>query len=134
MTHLAAQFFHLGPGEGIANILMPALLAMVALMLFGMFTRRNAPAAPAIQCTGVPPNGMNPVAPAAFAAPAALSGGASAQACLPGLGAEIFAREAKLNFIRLQAAFDAGNLLAPHQTGQRSWRLVYCRHPSAIML
>jgi predicted lipid-binding transport protein (Tim44 family) len=35
---------------------------------------------------------------------------ARAHAFPPGFDADAFAREAKLNFIRLQAAFDAGNL------------------------
>jgi len=47
---LAALFSHLGLGEGMANILMLALLAMAAFMLLRMFMRRNAPAsAPAMQ-------------------------------------------------------------------------------------
>jgi predicted lipid-binding transport protein (Tim44 family) len=100
---LAALFSHLGLGEGMANILMLALLAMVAVMLFRLFTRRNAP--PAMQYAGMPQN-----SPAAFdSTPAALSS-STAHAFPPGFDADGFAREAKLNFIRLQAAFDAGNL------------------------
>jgi predicted lipid-binding transport protein (Tim44 family) len=49
--------------------------------------------------------------PAAFdQTPAALGGSATASPFPPGFDADAFAREAKLNFIRLQAAFDAGNL------------------------
>lgn len=105
---LAALFSHLGLGEGMANLLMLALLAMAAVTLFRLFTRRSAPA---IQYAGLPPSAMNPGSPAAFGStPAALSDSASVQAFPPGFDAEAFAREAKLNFIRLQAAFDAGNL------------------------
>lgn len=103
---LAALFSHLGLGEEMANFLMLALLAMAAFMLFRIFMRRNAPQRAAMQYAGMPQNG-----PAAFdATPAALGGHAAAGAFPPGFDADAFAREAKLNFIRLQAAFDAGNL------------------------
>jgi len=103
---LAALFSHLGLGEEMASFLMLALLAMAAFMLFRFFMRRNAPAAPAMQYAGMPQQG-----PAAFdQAPAALGGGAMVGAFPPGFDADAFAREAKLNFIRLQAAFDAANL------------------------
>jgi predicted lipid-binding transport protein (Tim44 family) len=77
-------------------------------MLFRWLTRRNAPATPAMQYAGMPQH----AAPAAFdAMPTATAGGhAAASAFPPGFDAEAFAREAKLNFIRLQAAFDARNL------------------------
>ena len=128
---LAALFSHLGMGEEMANILMLALLAMAAFMLFRFFMHRNALSTnPAMQYAGMPRNKMNPDASAAFdAAPAAPAGGTSvgspllrsdpsaapsdstgAHAFPPGFDAGTFAREAKLNFIRLQAAFDAGNL------------------------
>jgi predicted lipid-binding transport protein (Tim44 family) len=105
---LAALFSHLGMGEGMANFMMMALLALAAFMLFRWFMRRNAPATPAMQYAGVPQN--TPVAfdqtPAAFGGSRAASTGTFP----PGFDAEAFAREAKLNFIRLQAAFDARNL------------------------
>jgi len=108
---LAALFSHLGLGEEMANFLMLALLAMAAFMLIRYFMRRNAPASPAMQYAGMPRNEINPGAPAAFdATPAALSGDSATHAFPPGFDADAFAREAKLNFIRLQAAFDAGNL------------------------
>ena len=108
---LAALFSHLGMGEEMANFLMLALLAMAAFMLIRYFMRRNAPAAPAMQYAGMPRNEMNSGAPAAFdAGPAGMGGSATAAAFPPGFDADAFAREAKLNYIRLQAAFDAGNL------------------------
>ena len=103
---LATLFSHLGMGEGMANFLMLALLAMAAFMLFRLFMRRNAPA---MHYAGMPPSGMNPGTPVAFdQTPAAL--GSSTRPFPPGFDADAFAREAKLNFIRLQAAFDAANL------------------------
>jgi predicted lipid-binding transport protein (Tim44 family) len=102
---LAALFSHLGLGEEMANFLMLALLAMAAFMLFRFFMRRNAPA-PVMQYAGMPQN-----SPAAFdQTPATFGGSHASQHFPPGFDAEAFAREAKLNFIRLQAAFDAGNL------------------------
>ncbi len=107
---LAALFSHLGLGEEMANFLMLALLAMAAFMLFRFFMRRNAPA-PAMQYAGMPPATINAGAPAAFdATPAALGNNQTGRSFPPGFDAAAFAREAKLNFIRLQAAFDAGNL------------------------
>ena len=106
---LAALFSHLGMGEEMANFMMLALLALAAFMLFRWFMRRNAPAAPAMQYAGMPNS-----APAAFdQTPAALGStyAPSSDSTFPhGFDAEAFAREAKLNFIRLQAAFDARNL------------------------
>ena len=104
---LAALFSHLGMGEEMASFLMLALLALAAFMLFRFFMRRNASAAPAMQYAGMPAAGSDSGTPAGFeqgrAAPAAGS-------FPPGFDADAFAREAKLNFIRLQAAFDAANL------------------------
>src|SRR5574340_533412 len=104
---LAALFSHFGLGGEMANFLMLALLAMGVFMLFRLFMRRNAPA-PAMQYAGMPPAGLAP-APAAFEQ-APTAPGNNARAFPPGFDADAFAREAKLNFIRLQAAYDAGNL------------------------
>ena len=101
---LAALASHLGLGEEMANFLMLALLALAAFMLFRFFMRRNAPQ-PAMQYAGVPPAPGPRVHDAAASAGAGLATGFP-----PGFDAAAFAREAKLNFIRLQAAFDAGNL------------------------
>ncbi len=108
---LAALFSHLGMGEEMASFLMLALLAMAAFMLFRFFMRRNAPT-PAMQYAGMPRAENTPGAQAAFdATPATtMSSGHAAREFPPGFDADAFAREAKLNFIRLQAAFDAGNL------------------------
>ncbi len=105
---LAALFSHLGLGEEMANFLMLALLAMAAVMLFRYFMRRNAPA-PAMQYAGMPQGGANPGAPAAFEASSAAQHERGSDGFPPGFDADAFGREAKLNFIRLQAAFDAGN-------------------------
>lgn len=103
---LAALASHLGMGEEMANFLMLALLALAAFMAFRFFTRRNAATpAPAMQYAGAAAG-----APVAFDATQAGAGGAPVGAFPPGFDAAAFVREAKLNFIRLQAAFDSGNL------------------------
>lgn len=108
---LAALASHLGLGEEFANILLIALLVMGALLLFKLFTRNRArPAAPlAMQYAGAGAQGGNVPFPAATPLPGSTA--APVQADLPaGFDAETFARQAKLNFLRLQTAYDAGNL------------------------
>ncbi|MEQ1592702.1 MAG: TIM44-like domain-containing protein [Thiobacillaceae bacterium] len=111
---LAALMSHFGMGEQFANMLMIALAVMAAVMLFRYLTRPKV--APGMQYAGGNTASMNPTpfnAPARFeghpasgsAAPAPL-----ANAFPPGFDAQAFAREAKLNFIRMQAANDAGNI------------------------
>lgn len=103
---LAALFSQLGLGEGMANILTLALLAMAAFLVFRLLLRRNPPA---MQYAGVPPGGANPAAPAAFERASVAQHDRGSDRFPPGFDADAFGREAKLNFIRLQAAFDAGN-------------------------
>jgi len=113
---LVALMSHLGLGEEMANFLMLALLALVAFIAIRWLLRRNAPQAPAMQYAG----GPQVREPARFdsarfdhaprASGTLLSHGMSAPGFPPGFDALAFAREAKLNFIRLQAAFDTGNL------------------------
>ena len=102
---LAALASHFGFGEGMANILMLALLAMAAFMLIRFLMRRSEPAAPAMQYAGMPQNAR----PRSSRRPRHGMATPSAPS-RPDSTPRLFAREAKLNFIRLQAAFDAGNL------------------------
>ncbi len=113
---LAALASHFGFGEGMANFLMIALLAMAAFMLVRWFMRRNQPQAQPAQYAGAAAGSNQPVH---FEPAQALPGGAtnpsnaapgSAPALPPGFDAEAFTRQAKVNFLRLQAANDAGNL------------------------
>jgi predicted lipid-binding transport protein (Tim44 family) len=118
---LAALASHFGFGEEMANFLMIALLAMAAFMLIRWFMRRNQPAAPRpMQYAGAGNAGnMNPNSN--FQATEAMPGSVSdsfaqatptrASPALPaGFDAEAFTRQAKVNFLRMQAANDAGNL------------------------
>lgn len=112
---LAALFSHLGMGEELASFMMIALLVVGAVILFKLLFRRNnaqAPQGMQYAGAGAGANGAAGNAPAAFEAQAPLSSSTSAPAAaIPAdFDAEGFARQAKLNFIRLQAANDAGNI------------------------
>lgn len=116
---LAALASHLGFGEELANFLMIALLAMAAIFLVRWFMRRNQPAqARPLQYAGAGNAGnVNPNTnfQASEAMPGSVSDSfASAAPAAPALPAgfdlEGFTRQAKINFLRMQAANDAGNL------------------------
>lgn len=111
---LAALFSHLGFGEEMANIVMIALLAMAALFVVRMLMRRNTPAnsrAQPMQYAGG--NGAGPFGGTAAPEPTPY-GGAAAASVPTSVPADFdtaaFLRIAKLNFVRLQASNDAGNL------------------------
>jgi len=113
---LAALASHFGFGEGLANVLLIALLAMVAMVVIRMiFSRRPAPAAEPLQYAGVGGPAMGPVPTAetggSTVTPPAAAGVAAAVPSIPAdFDVEGFLRVAKLNFVRLQAANDQGNL------------------------
>jgi predicted lipid-binding transport protein (Tim44 family) len=116
---LAALMSHFGLGEGMANILMIALLAMAAFMLIRWFMNRNQAQTRPVQYAGAaagnPPGGPHPVhfepAQALPGSVASMNHAAAAAPALPpGFDAEAFLRQGKVNFLRLQAANDAGNL------------------------
>ncbi len=109
---LAALASHLGLGEEMAGILLIALLAMGAFLLFRLLTRNRArPARQAgMQYAAAGAAGSVTPFPAAAPMSSAPAAAPSAAALPAGFDAEAFARQAKLNFLRLQAAFDAGNL------------------------
>ncbi len=111
---LAALASHFGFGEQLANMMMIGLLVMVVLAVIGFIMRKKAAAqAPAsnLQYAGIG-SGYERPAPLMPAEP--LAGGSAAPQAAPvypaGFDAEGFVRNAKVNFIRLQAANDSGNL------------------------
>lgn len=118
---LAALASHLGFGEELANFMMIALLAMVVIGAIGFFMRKKAAAqghgmqyaAAGPKLGGQPGNvarpDFTPAGGSAFtpAAQAVESTGGNIPADFDVDG---FVRNAKVNFIRLQAANDAGNL------------------------
>src|SRR6185369_14738435 len=106
---------HFGFGEGLANIMMIALLAMVVVGVIGYFMRKKAAAQghQGMQYAGAGYHQMPPATdyqPAAGAAATAAAVTSSAANIPAGFDVEGFVRNAKVNFIRLQAANDAGNL------------------------
>jgi predicted lipid-binding transport protein (Tim44 family) len=111
---LAALASHLGFGEELANIMLIALLAMAALVVFRLLFRRRSHASP-MQYAGAGAGGGTPPAygeptPFGQAQPAAFGTPPAASHLPADFDAEGFARQAKVNFLRLQAANDAGNL------------------------
>lgn len=120
---LAALASHFGFGEGLANMMMIGLLVMAVVMVIGFFMRKKAAAAQqsgmgGMQYAGAGADyGRNTPSTPDFT-PA--SGGVAAPVAAPVQGGNGFVpadfdsagfvRNAKVNFIRLQAANDAGNL------------------------
>jgi predicted lipid-binding transport protein (Tim44 family) len=109
---LAALFSHLGMGEELGSFVMIALLVGAAFMLFRMLSRRSAPAQATgpMQYAGATPM-RGAAAPATDFPMSAAGGQTGTPSALPAdFDAEAFVRQAKLHFIRLQAANDSGNL------------------------
>ncbi|QNM97572.1 Tim44 domain-containing protein [Chitinimonas koreensis] len=128
---LAALFSHLGMGEGMANFVMLLLLGLVAFVAIRWIMGRLRPAAAAprpLQYAGGPsldkpapafdrPSHSGPSldkAPAPFKPQSPFTSTGAEPVAVAGfpadVDAEAFLRVAKLNFVRLQAAYDAGDL------------------------
>ncbi|MDD3325752.1 MAG: Tim44-like domain-containing protein [Zoogloea sp.] len=121
---LAALASHFGFGEELASMMMMGLIAVAVMMLIGFFMRRRAAAqqpamagagAGAMNYTGsnLSQHGGGTSQPAYAAASSPEPAPADAQPArsIPAdFDAEAFVRNAKVNFIRLQAANDARNL------------------------
>lgn len=115
---LAALFSHLGMGEGLANMMMMLLIGLAVVMAVRWFLKKRQPIStqPAMQYAGMPV-GMEPARASEPAVPASV-GGSSAGAVTNAVAANVpadfdvdgFLRQAKLNFIRLQAANDRGDM------------------------
>jgi predicted lipid-binding transport protein (Tim44 family) len=114
---LAALASHLGFGEELASMLMIGLLVMAVVVVIGFVMRRRAagqqPAlagASGMQYTGAGAD-LTRSRPLESGASASLSAPGGASRNIPaGFDVDGFVRNAKVNFIRLQAANDAGNL------------------------
>lgn len=108
---LAALFSHLGLGEELASFVMILLLVAAAVFVFRLLTRKRAPESQPLQYAGAGTGADN--AALRYEAPAAGGGAAlpSVAGNIPaGFDVDGFLRQAKLNFVRLQAAHDAGNV------------------------
>lgn len=105
---LAALASHLGFGEELASFMMLVLLAIAALAVFRLLFRRGGVPREHrhMQYAGAAPSGAAPAArPVELAQPASASFTAAND-----FDTVAFVRQAKVNFIRLQAAHDAANL------------------------
>jgi predicted lipid-binding transport protein (Tim44 family) len=119
---LAALASHFGFGEELANLMMMALLAFVVIAAIGYFMRKRAMGQqPSMAGAGAGNHGMQysaeRVEPAGRNFENVGSGGTAATATsaasskIPAdFDTDGFVRNAKVHFIRLQAANDAGNL------------------------
>lgn len=116
---LAALFSHFGLGEGLANILLIGLLVVAVIFVLRLIFRRSAPATASepLHYAGIGGPHLAPLpesCPSATVANTTAPGLASAAPLSRNIPADFdvegFLRVAKVNFIRLQAAHDAGNL------------------------
>ena len=111
---LAALASHFGFGEELASMLMIGLLVVVAMAVIGFIMRRKHGTSPGMQYAGAgaPANeAFRPTEPVAFNGGTASGQAGTGGASIPAdFDAEAFIRNAKVHFIRLQAANDAGNL------------------------
>lgn len=123
---IAALFSHFGLGAGMGNMMLMLLLAAGVFFAVRLLLRRRQSASgmqPAMQYAGAGAGmqqpqahgGFNPVgfggAGGGVSSPGAYgAAGMSGAQVPPNFDVEGFLRQAKLNFIRLQAANDAGNL------------------------
>lgn len=114
---LAALFSHLGLGEEMASFMMILLLAVAAFFIFRLLFRRGGSTRQSQNLqyagAGAAAGGATPLRPAPVPAPMSGTSAAASgldKAIAEGFDVQGFARQAKLNFIRLQAANDAGNL------------------------
>ncbi len=126
---LAALLSHFGMGEAVANFLMIALLVIAAVFIIRMIFRKKAeanPQAPMQYAGAGSPASPVEYQPARFDNPglgneagpgAAVGAGGTAVAKAPSGGripadfdVDGFIRHAKLNFVRLQAANDRGDM------------------------
>lgn len=110
---LAALLSHLGLGEGFATILMMLLVAAAVFFVVRLLFRRKAPQAQPLQYAGA----ADAAAAATeggravrFDAPATGGSAAAATGIPAGFDVEGFLRQAKLNFVRMQAANDSLNI------------------------
>ena len=103
---IAALLSHFGMGEGAANFMMILLLVMAAVFIFRRFFGQSQSSRHAeLAGAGSAPMRFEPTA-----APIAAARGGTTAEVPAGFDTDGFLRQAKLNFIRLQAANDAGNL------------------------
>ncbi|HLS56517.1 MAG TPA: Tim44-like domain-containing protein [Zeimonas sp.] len=123
---LAALASYLGFGEELASFMLIALLVVAALAVFRMLAGRRTPGGPqpayqggyspanvgqeaTVRYSPLPQGTVDARTPAPSVGPAAAAGGA-AWGIPAELDTDAFVRTAKVQFVRLQAAYDAADL------------------------
>ena len=116
---LAALLSHFGLGEGLGDVLMILMVVAAAVFALGMLFRKRPlesdPMSEPMQYAGIggpsmgpPRDAIAPTSPSTSPTPASVA--AISRAIPADFDQDGFLRIAKFNFIRLQAANDAGNL------------------------
>lgn len=107
---IAALLSHFGLGEGMANMLMILALVMAAVFVVRWLMSKRTPQS-GMQYAGAAPGNA---APAQFEAAGVGAGGTASSVAAANIPADFdvegFLRQAKLNFVRLQAANDRGDM------------------------
>src|SRR5712692_10608447 len=107
---LAALFSYFGLGEAFSSIVMMLLIVAVVFFVIRLL-RRSRPQVQPLHYAGGPAGTVAYQAPATGASTASAAVSSRAHINGPaGFDAESFVRSAKLNFLRLQAANDAGDI------------------------
>jgi len=114
---LAALFSHFGLGEGMGSFILLLLAGAAIFLVVRLLMNRAARTAPTLQPAGFsndhpqPLQRFEPLMPAPAPGSAEVASNAPHDGHIPAdFDRDGFLRQAKLNFIRLQAANDAGNM------------------------
>ena len=111
---IASLFSHFGMGglgEGMSSLLMMLLIGGVVFFVVRMLMRRNAPQPEPMQYAGAgAATHFESQVTSGASAISAATASAPAGSIPAGFDVDGFVRQAKLNFVRLQAANDAGNM------------------------
>ena len=110
---IAALLSHFGLGEGMANMLLILALVMAAVFVVRWLMSKRTPQS-GMQYAAAGPGNAADLKPAQFEATGVGAGGTAANAAGGSIPADFdvtgFLRQAKLNFVRLQAANDRGDM------------------------
>ncbi len=110
---IAALLSHLGIGEGMANMLLILAMVMVAFFVVRWLMSKRSPQ-PGMQYAGAGNAAPANFTPAQFESSTVGAGTTAAGAATRNIPADFdvdgFLRQAKLNFVRLQAANDRGDM------------------------
>lgn len=107
---LAALASHFGFGEELANIMMIALLAFAAMAIIGFIMRKRAGQQATMAGAGAPYNASTYADQSQYQVTQSMGSAIGTSNVPAGFDTEGFIRNAKVGFIRLQAAHDAGDL------------------------